>query len=279
MSQYMSKCSIPVYSFYFISFSTMQNSVQKVKSVRFGSGILSMSSDDGATWVNLGALKDANLNVTKSIIEVVMDNAKMPPKVKLDEVIFSANLYEIALENLQTMDGIATYTTVDASPVTVTAEANGTGWTVGTPFKLTHKDGDNTSVGSIVVKSGVTTLTLNTDYRVYVQEGYTYIFPLTSQAGAITVGYSYTPLASKEQLYKDIVKTLATNRFKFVNVDEDGKEFGIEVFEGYNRAGIDATFLPDDTTDDALNIPIEIKAYPVAGSQNMFRVYDEQDVA
>jgi len=258
----------------------MQNSVQKVKSVRFGSGILSMSSDDGATWVNLGALKDANLNVTKSIIEVVMDNAKMPPKVKIDEVVFSANLYEIVLENLQTMDGIATYSTVDASPVVVTAEAHGTGWVAGVPFKLTHKDWDNTLVASVAVKEDGVALTLNTDYRIFIGgDGYTYILPVTAQTGVITADYTYTPLASKEQLYKDIVKTLATNRFKFVNVDEDGKEFGIEVYEGYNRAGIDATFLPDDTTDDALNIPIEIKAYPVTGSQNLFRIFDEQDVA
>jgi len=257
----------------------MQNSVQKVKSVRFWSGVLSMSKDDGATWINLGAIKDANLNVTKSIIEVVMDNAKMPPKVKIDEAVFSANLYEIVLENLQDIDGIATYSTVSATLQTVVAEPHGTGWTINTPIKTNYKNANNTAVGSIVVKNNSTTLTLNTDYRTFVgADGYTYILPVTAQTGAITFGYTYTPLASKEQLYKDIVKTLATNRFKFVNVDEDGKEFGVEFYEGYNRAGIDATFLPDDTTDDALNIPVEIKAYPVVGSQNLFRIFDEQDV-
>ena len=258
----------------------MQTSVQKVKSVRFGSGILSMSTDDGASWVNLGALKDANLNITKSIIEVVMDNAKMPPKVKIDEAVFTCSLYEIALENLQAIDGIATYTTVDGTLQTVVGEPHGTGWTVGTPIKADHKNGNDTIVGSIVVKANSTTLTSGTDYNAFVgADGYTYILPLTSQSNAITFGYTYTPLASKEQLYRDIVKTLATNRFKFVNTDEDGKEFGVEFYEGYNRAGIDATFLPDDTTDDALNMPIEIKAYPVAGSQNLFRIFDEQDVA
>lgn len=257
----------------------MQNTVQKVSSVRFGSGVLSMSSDDGATWVNLGAIKDANMSVTKSIIEVVMDNARMAPKVRIDEAVFSANLYEIALENLQTIDWFATYSTVDASPVNVTAEAHGTGWVVGVPFKLTHKDWDNTLVSSVVVDEDAVALTLNTDYRIFLGgDGYTYILPVTAQTGAITVDYTYTPLASKQQLYKDVVKTLATNRFKFVNTDEDGLEFGIEVYEGYNRAGIEATFLPDDTTDDALNIPIEIKAYPVTWSQNMFRIFDEQDI-
>ena len=257
----------------------MQNSVQKVKSVRFGSGTLSVSSDGGNTWTNLGALKDANLNVSKSIIEVIMDNAKMPPKVKIDEAVFSANLYEIVLENLQTIDWFADYSSVDGTPVAITNEAHGTGWTVDEAIKLTNKNGHNTEVASIIIKEDNVALVLDTDYRVFVgSDGYTYILPLTAQNWVITANYTYTPLESKQQLYKDIVKTLATNRFKFENVDEDGKVFGIEFFEGYNRAGIDATFLPDDTTDDALNIPIEIKAYPVTGSQNLFRIYDEQEI-
>lgn len=257
----------------------MQNSVQKVKSVRFWSGILSMSSDGGSSWINLWALKDANLNVTKSIIELIVDNAKLPPKVKIDEVIFSANLYEFVLENLQTIDGIADYSTVDGTPVAITGEALGTGWTVDQPIKLANKSGDNTEVESIVIDADGTPLVLNTNYRVFVgSDGYTYIMPITANALVLDADYTYTPLANSEQLYKDIIKTLATNRFKFENTDEDGKVFGIEFYEGYNRAGIDATFLADDTTDDALNIPIEIKAYPVTWSQNLFRIYDEQDV-
>lgn len=257
----------------------MQNSVQKVKSVRFWSGTLSMSSDGWSTWINLWALKDATLNVTKSIIELIVDNAKMPPKVKVDEAVFSANLYEIVLANLQTIDGLADYSTIDGTPTAVTGEALGTGWTVDTPIKLANKNGDNTEVASIVIDADGTPLVLDTDYRVYVgSDGYTYIYPLTAQAGVLDADYSYTPLASSEQLYKDIIKTLATNRFKFENADEDGKIFGIEFYEGYNRAGIEATFLPDDTTDDALNIPIEIKAYPQTTTQNLFRIYDEQDV-
>lgn len=255
----------------------MQTSVQKVNSVRFGSGTLSMSTDAWSTWINLGALKDANLTVAKTINEFVVDNAKLPPKVKVEEAVFSCNLYEIVLENLQAIDGMASYSTVDGTPTTVTGEAKGTGWVVGSPVKLTHKNADNTIATSVVVKANGSSLTNNTDYRLFVQNWSTYILPITSQTGAITVDYSYTPSASKEQLYRDIVQSLAVNRFKFVNVDEYGKEFGIEFFEGYNRAGIDATFQPDETTDDALSIPIEIKAFPVAWSQNLFRIFDEQD--
>lgn len=254
----------------------MQTGIQKVKSVRFGSGKLIMTTP---TWdVNIGAIRDANLTVTKSINELVLDNAKLPPKVKIDEAVFSCNLYEIALENLQSIDGIADYSTIDGTPVTITNEALWTGWVVDKAVKLANKNGDNTAVTSLVVDAAGTPLILNIDYRVFVGiDGYTYVYPLTVQVWVLTADYEYIPLASKQQVYKDIIKTLATNKFKFVNTDEDAKEFGIEIYEGYNRAGIDATFLPDDTTDDALSIPIEIKAFPVAWSQNLFRIFDEQD--
>ena len=225
----------------------------------------------------MGEFKDANLTVAKIISEVVFDNAKMKPKVKIEEAVFSCNLYEIVLENLQAIDGIASYSTVDGTPVNVTSEAKGTGWTVGSPIALSHKNGDNTIATSVVVKNNGTNLTANTDYRLFLENGITKILPITSQTGAITVAYTYTPSASKEQLYRDVVQSLAVNRFKFVNTDEYGKEFGIEFFEGYNRAGIEATFQPDETTDDALSLPIEIKSFPVSGSQNLFRIYDEQD--
>jgi len=52
-----------------------------------------------------------------------VDNAKMPPKVKLDEVVFSANLYEFVLDNLQAIDGIADYSTIDGTPTPVVGEA------------------------------------------------------------------------------------------------------------------------------------------------------------
>jgi hypothetical protein len=44
------------------------------------------------------------LSVTKAITEIVLDNAKLDPQVKIEEAVISANLYEIALDNLQTID-------------------------------------------------------------------------------------------------------------------------------------------------------------------------------
>jgi len=258
----------------------MQTSVQKPKSVRFGSGILYVSQDDGVTWINLGGLKDATLTATPSIIEVVLDNARLPAKHKREEVLFSANIYEVALDNLQIIDGVATYSSTDDTPVSITGEALGTGWTVDTPIKLANKNGDDTEVASIIIDADATPLVLDTDYRVYVwTDGFTYIYPLTAQTGVLDADYTYTPLALKQQVYRDIIQTLSTNRFKFENTDEDGKIFGIEFYSGYNRAGLTAVFLPDDTTDDAMNIPIEIKAEEIPVTNNLFRIYDQQDLS
>lgn len=256
----------------------MQNTIQKANSIRFGSGILYVSQDNWSSWINLWWLKDAKLNYEKLIIEVVVDNAKLPPKSKPWDVVFSANLYEVALDNLQIIDGVATYSTTSASPVSITGEALWTWWTVDNPIKLKNKNGDNTEVDNIVIDADGSPLTLNTDYRVYLMDWYTYILPLTSQSWVLDADYDYTPLANKQQIYQDIIKTLATNRFKFENTDWDGKKFVIEFYEGYSTSGIEATFLPDETTDDAMNIPLEIKAYP-STNQNLFRIYDEQDLS
>ena len=257
----------------------MQTTVQKVNSVRFGSWTLYVSTDNWVSWTNLWALKDATLNVSKNIIEFVADNCKLPPKVKVKETIFSANLYEVVLDNLQKIDWMADYSTVDWTATSVTWETLSNTWlTTDNPVKLANKNWDNTKVGSITVYADWTALTEGTDYDTFTEnDWYSYIYPLKDTSWTITVDYTYTPLASKQQLYKDIIKTLATNRFKFENKDEDGKVFWIEFYEGYNRAGIEAKFLADETTDDALNIPLEIKAYPTP-DQKLFRIYDEQDV-
>lgn len=260
----------------------MQNTIQKTAALRFWSGILSVSTDDGATYTNLWGLKDAKVTVKKKIKEMVLDNARMPPKIKIEEIKLSATLYEIVLANLNSIDGFADYSSVTGSATPVTAEAKGTGWTIGKPIRLNYKNGANTQVASIVVKAGGSALTVSTNYVIYVGDGtngdlgYTYVVPVTASALAITVDYSYTPYQRNEQLFKDVEKYLSTNRFKFVNLDANGKEFGIEFYKGYNVGDTEFAFKSDDDTD-AMGLWIEIKAFP--NSSNAFmRIWDEQNV-
>lgn len=260
----------------------MQNTIQKQNSIRFWSGILSVSTDDGATYTNLWGLKDAKVTVKKKIKEMVLDNARMPPKVKIEEIKLSATLYEIVLANLQSIDGFADYSSTAGSSTPVVAEAKGTGWVVGKPIRLNNKNGANTSVTVTAVKANAVALTVTTNYTTYVADGtngdlgYTYVVPVTANALAITVDYSYTPYQRNEQLFKDVEKYLSTNRFKFVNLDANGKEFGIEFYKGYNVWDTEFAFKSDDDTD-AMGLGIEIKAFPNASNAFM-RIWDEQNV-
>jgi hypothetical protein len=100
------------------------------------------------------------------------------------------------------------------------------------------------------VKEGVTTLDVTDDYVSYVGDGsngelgYTYIVPVTAASGAITVGYSYTPNASKNITFNDSgTKTLKVMRL--INTDENSKEFRIDIEDGTNFAPISVDFAGD----------------------------------
>ncbi len=99
-------------------------------------------------------------------------------------------------DTIAALTGAGRQTTVSAS-TPVVGEAHGTGRTIGTPIRVNHKSADGALVTAIVVKQGATTLTVNTDYRVFLGDGtnglkgWTYITPITAQTNPITFGYSY----------------------------------------------------------------------------------------
>lgn len=254
----------------------MQNEVQRKKAIRFWSGTLFVSPDKWVSWVNLWALKDAELNIDKTVKEMVFDNAKMPPKVKINEIVFKAKLFEIAIDNFQTLDGLADYSTVDWSVKQVTDELLSQGWVVWNSLRLKNKNSNSTEVTSLVVKNDGSNLEKWTDYEVFILNGYTYILPKTLQTGKITADYSYTEIAKKIQVFKDVEKYLALNMFKFSNIDEDWKEFAVIFAEWYNKAGFEAKFEADES-EDSMWVGIEIKAFPTK-TKELCQIIDEQDV-
>lgn len=241
-----------------------QTIIQDADTIRKGS-IRVLIGDSSASLVDVGALRNAAF---KSLVEnqsIEFDN--VPPLAKFvkgKRVQVTFDLAEIDFDNMAKFDGgILNLTTVAASPVTVTAEAHGTGWTLGQPIATTYKNGDNTAVSTLVVKNGATTLTLNTDYRVYVgdgtngQLGHTYVVPLTAQSLAITFGYSYTPNASKKITFTDSgAKSL--KYLRIINTDANGKEFRVDIKDGTNFSPIAVTFA-GDTKDDVAILPIDFQ--------------------
>lgn len=186
---------------------------------------------DPGNVVNLWGVKtlDNTVDTDAERIEIAVQNRAAITGASPLGTINVQFLENVDAEKISMLTG-ATVTVTAGSSVAVPGEALGTGWTVWEPIKLAFKNGDNTSVTSIVIDADATPLIDGTDYDTYVADGtngelgYTYIVPLTAQAGVLDADYSYTPNASVEvrntRKYKNDVLLGA----KIVtDPDEDGK--------------------------------------------------------
>lgn len=248
----------------------MQTTVQNSDVIRMWS--VKFSADFGNGYVDLWALKDAQLTVNKQKTEFTFDNAKMTPKVKIIDAILSANLYELALDTIQKLNGLGILTT---TAWTSTAHTQNI-WNVAANqvVVLECQNGDWTAIASLTsLKSGNTAIQ---DYSLVSVGGKTAIAFESAKTNVVAV-YNYTPNASKELLFKDIITSQSLNKYKFENENADWKKLIIEFFEWFNNSdSFEIAFQPDDTTDDAASMAVEIKAFPTSDNK-LFRIIDEQD--
>jgi hypothetical protein len=254
----------------------MQTTIQKSTAVRLGSVKLEVG-ESLLSMVNVGALRGVSWVQKGKTDEILFDNTEKIKKFS-DGNIFAlkANLCEIDWANIQVMnDGQVEIVSNPATLQTVVAEAHGTGWTIGQPIRATYKNGDNTIVGSIVVKQGATTLTLNTDYRTYVSDGtngvsgYTYIVPLVAYATAITFGYTYTPNASKTITF-NASGTKVGKYIRITNTDSNGLTQVFTMSGTSNLSPIEISFASDNEANVS-EMPIELEG-------TMVSIVDEQAV-
>lgn len=253
----------------------MHTSAQNSRSVRLGSGIMYINN------VNIGLLEAAELDTTRSVLQIKADNGRLPPRVKLEKVMFKATLYEVNLANFDTIDGAGVSSTVAAAPVSPTAEvlqASGT-WNTNAVLYFAGKQATGGVATSITVKNGATTLTLGTDYAIVNDNGRTGITrvgtALTLTGIGINVAYTYTPAASRVYTYSDIIKALSLYEVRFENTDELGKKFIVTIPQGYNVENLKLGFGSDDKLDEAMKFPISFEAYPDA-TNRMLVISDEQ---
>lgn len=252
----------------------MQTTIQRNSAIRTGSVKLEVG-DSLLALVNIGALRGVSWGQKGTTDEIKFDNTASIKKYSDgDKFSIKATLCEIFWDNIKHLnDGQVVVTNVAGSLQTVVGEAKGTGWTLGQPIRATYKNGDNTAVGSLVVKQGSTTLTLNTDYRVYVGDGsngtlgYTYVVPLVAYATAITFGYTYTPTASKVITFNSS-GTKTTKYIRITNTDSNGLTQVFTLSGATNIAPIEISFASDSEANVS-EMPIELEGY-------MVNVTDEQ---
>lgn len=172
------------------------------KALMVYSGILEVSLHGLNAWRRIGSVRGVLAPSIYEGLKIRADDTKVVANYTTPQKNINGEFLEAFDTELMELILPGTRAVVAGTPVPVTAEAHGTGWTVGQPIKLTNKNGDSLVVASIVVYNDVTTLALGTDYEVYVadgtngEKGFTYIVPKTAQTGVITADYEYTPNAS-----------------------------------------------------------------------------------
>lgn len=251
-----------------------QTAIQNASAIRKGAVKVEIG-DDFNSLVNVGALRNPQITSRAENQAIKFDNVDDLKKFVNGKMVDMAfDLCEINLTNLAKLDaGLVTLATVAGTPVSVTGEALGTGWTVGQPIKLANKNGDNTIVSSIVIDAGGSPLSAGTDYNTYVgngtngELGYTYIVPVTSQSGVLDADYSYTPNASKKLTFADS-GTKVSKVMRITNTDENGKEFRIDIDNATNFSPISIDFAGDDEEDVAV--------LPITFQGDIVEIVDEQ---
>jgi hypothetical protein len=118
---------------------------------------------------------------------------------------------------------------------------------------------------------------LNTDYSVFVLDGYTYINPITAQAGVLDADYTYTPNVTQTITFSDLSKLVSYYEVQFVNTDENGDEFKMIIPKAYSTENLTLNFVSDDAIDETMKIPVKLKAFP-DDNNVMLQIIDEQAV-
>jgi len=257
----------------------MQTTAQNTKSIRLWSVKWTV---DG---VDYGLLDAAKMEITYKTLALKASNGELPPRTKPDTVKISCEMYEIHLPNVKTLDTSFDYTPTVGSATPVTGESLllvGASWATGEKIILANKNWDKTMVSTLVVKNGSTTLVKDTDYYAYTYANGDVVLErkgtaLTIVTGGLTADYSYTPYTMHTLTLKDVMKIAEYRENKFVNVDENGKEFRIIMPKGYKSNGWNIEFASDQEVDQAMKPAIEITAS--ANDDNVLLIIeDEQSV-
>lgn len=188
----------------------------------------------GSTWAytRLASVRDltANVDTSANVVEVNADDTGTVLSGNRPVNSITCTLLEnMSADVIELLLWGTNRTNTAATPVAVTWEALGTGWTVWTPIKLANKNGDNTIVTSITIDADATPLVAGTDYNTYVWDGlngdlgYTYIVPVTAQAGVLDADYTYTPNAKESVEVESVFQSNTLLDVK-ITATSDGKD-------------------------------------------------------
>ncbi len=252
-----------------------QTNLQKTDALRYGSVTLSVG-DDFSSLINIGAIRNMSFEHKAENIEVAFDNVPSIKKFKNGrKASFVFDLAEIDITTFAKTDaGLVVKTDIAGSAVNITDESLTLDGVEGKAFA--KKNGDGSLPSSIVVTdSGGSAHAENTDYTIQLgADGYARIARIEGGGIAdgeeVLVDYTYTPNVSKKMTFN----TGGTKTYKvarIVNVDNDGKEFRIDLENVTNIKPLTTPFQADDS-DDIMTCSMELEG-------SVKEVVDEQSIS
>lgn len=256
-----------------------QTTIQVTEAIRKGS-VRVLVGDDFGSLVDIGALRDPILNSLAENQEIEFDNVDSLKKfVKGKKVQVTFNLAEINLTNIEKLDsGLVSLSTVAGTLVSgATQLVVSGGWNFNQFIKIENQNGD----GSAITVNSVTgatdgALVEDTDFYVTQNENGEYGIMIidsatvTTEGQNVTIDYDYTPNASKKLTFNESGnKTLKAMRL--INIDENDKEFRIDIENGTNFAPISIDFA-GDIEDNVAILPVDFQG-------DLVEWVDEQQVA
>ena len=256
-------------------------------SVHVPAGCTVKVGDSIGSLTDLGVLKgDAAVEVTYDLVEVLGSKAEeVMSYAKNMKAAATAELYQLHLPYIQkVLDGVATVTSIDGTPVTGYSQVVSSGaWSYEKfiPFDKQHGTGAKITPTS-VTGSVDGALVLDTDYFVMKNEqGIWGLYVIdsttvTTEAQNITIVYDYTPAVSKTLKMGAASAQMVAKIVEFSKTVA-GKVFRVRLWSAKNETGITLAF-PNSDTDEPASLPLSLSgrldATKATGEQ-LLEVYDE----
>jgi len=253
-----------------------QTNLQKTGALRYGSVTLYIGDDFGSL-INIGAIRNMSFEHKAENIEVAFDNVPSIKKFKNGrKASFVFDLAEIDLTTFATTDsGLVIKTDIAGTAVNVVDES---AVLTGVSGKaLAKKNGNNSLVTNIVVTNlaGTTTYVKNTHYTLQLgADGFTRIArtdtSTITDGQTVIIDYTYTPNVSKKMTF-NTGGTKAYKVARIVNLNNDGKEFRIDLENVTNIKPLTTPFQADDS-DNLMVCSMELEG-------SVKEISDEQSIS
>jgi len=238
-----------------------QTQIQNESAVRAGSFKCELSND-GLSWVDIGALRDLSLESKSETVNLSFDNVPDIKKYKKGNVFaLKGNSCEINCTNLALMNGGQIVTSnVAGTLVSGHLQTIASGFSLNASIELNGQNANGNAPTIVSVVGSVDgAMVAGTDYElVKVASKWTIVFLTgTTTAQTVAVTYDYTP-ATKKLVTFNATGIKSGVFMRLTNVNENNDQFVVNMKGVVNIAP--TTFnVAGDTEDNVAEMPLELE--------------------